>query len=333
MAKREPICTPSAPRASAAAIWAPVAMPPAAMTGMSTAATHSGTSTMVVISSRPLCPPASKPSQTTASQPASSHLTARAGLATTCTTVQPASFRGPTTFLGEPAEVKKIFTPSSRAISTHSRAVRVKQGNVHPEGLARSGRGPCGSGRGTGPGRMLPAPIRPRPPAFGHRGGQLGAAVVDHAALDDGMLDAEQIADPVVSARRLVIMGSICQKLIGPHDSPTRGFMQQCRLSSLGDYEYPGAGLYTMVGRPFQQRRSRCHAHSAVDLYSPSDSILPSGPVLLLAGCHEHRPTVIIERGQLLLIPALCSQVDHHREAKFQFMLDSYGQDRLPCTP
>ena len=53
-AKRDPICTPAAPRTIAAAICAPVAMPPAATTGIDTAATHRGTSTMVVSSSRPL---------------------------------------------------------------------------------------------------------------------------------------------------------------------------------------------------------------------------------------------------------------------------------------
>ena len=59
ISQAEPIHTPAAPRASAAAIWRPQPMPPAASTGTCapTASTISGTSTMVAIS--PVCPPAS----------------------------------------------------------------------------------------------------------------------------------------------------------------------------------------------------------------------------------------------------------------------------------
>ena len=65
----EPHHTPSAPRASAAAIWRPRAMPPAASTGTgATASTTSGTSTIVATS--PVWPPASVPCATIRSTPA-----------------------------------------------------------------------------------------------------------------------------------------------------------------------------------------------------------------------------------------------------------------------
>ncbi len=116
-AKRLPTCTPSAPRAKAASICLPVPMPPAAMTGISTVFRTNGTSTIVVVSSKPLCPPASNPSATTASTPASCALTANLVLATTCTTVMPCSLNNVVYFLGLPAEVKTIFTFSRKTIS------------------------------------------------------------------------------------------------------------------------------------------------------------------------------------------------------------------------
>ena len=59
VSQAEPIHTPAAPRASAATIWRPEPIPPAASTGTCppTASTISGTSTMLAIS--PVCPPAS----------------------------------------------------------------------------------------------------------------------------------------------------------------------------------------------------------------------------------------------------------------------------------
>src|SRR6266851_3234575 len=65
----DPHHTPSAPRARAAAIWRPEAIPPAASTGVgATASTTSGTRTIVAIS--PVCPPASVPWATMRSAPA-----------------------------------------------------------------------------------------------------------------------------------------------------------------------------------------------------------------------------------------------------------------------
>ena len=88
--KRVPHCTPSAPSAKAASIPRPSTMPPAAMTGIETAAATDGTSAIVV--SSPICPPASVPSATTASAPRRSMRAARAEEATTGTTFTPASF-------------------------------------------------------------------------------------------------------------------------------------------------------------------------------------------------------------------------------------------------
>ena len=67
LAKTVPIWIPFAPSMNAAAIPLPSAIPPAAITGIFTASTTCGTSTIVV--SSPICPPASHPSATTASAP------------------------------------------------------------------------------------------------------------------------------------------------------------------------------------------------------------------------------------------------------------------------
>lgn len=95
----------------------PVAMPPAASSGSETAARTWGTSTIVEVSSRPLCPPASKPSATTASTPASSLLRAKAELETTWATLQPASCSRAVHRFGLPAEVKTTGTRSSMITS------------------------------------------------------------------------------------------------------------------------------------------------------------------------------------------------------------------------
>jgi hypothetical protein len=114
--KRLPICTPSAPNTMVASILLPVAMPPAAISGISIAARTAGIRQSVVVSSRPLCPPASKPSATTASTPASWHLMANFALDTTCTTVMPASLSFCVQVLGLPAEVNTMGTFSSSMV-------------------------------------------------------------------------------------------------------------------------------------------------------------------------------------------------------------------------
>ena len=89
--KRDPSWTPSAPSTMAATIDRPSCKPPAAMTGTSHASDTAGTRHMVVVSSRPLWPPASKPSATTASTPAAWAFRANFTLLTTWTTLMPCS--------------------------------------------------------------------------------------------------------------------------------------------------------------------------------------------------------------------------------------------------
>ena len=112
-AKSVPIWTPSAPSACAASMARPLPIPPAASNGSDVARRTCGMSAIVVVSSRPLWPPASKPSATTASTPASSHLRAKRLLETTWATVTPASWSIGVNRLGLPAEVNTIFTPLS----------------------------------------------------------------------------------------------------------------------------------------------------------------------------------------------------------------------------
>ena len=116
-AKRVPICTPSAPRVMAATTDFPEDIPPAAITGREQDSTTLGIKVSVVVSSRPLCPPASNPSATTAFTPASSHFFANSALLITCTTVMPCDFNKGVHFFGFPAEVKTILTPSWMIIS------------------------------------------------------------------------------------------------------------------------------------------------------------------------------------------------------------------------
>ena len=80
---RVPICTPSAPRAKAAAIEGPSLMPPAAMMGTSTRERTSGSSTMVETGLGFLKPPPSPPSTTRPSTPASIALSAMSRVGTT----------------------------------------------------------------------------------------------------------------------------------------------------------------------------------------------------------------------------------------------------------
>ena len=110
---RVPICTPSAPRAKAAAIVAPSTMPPAAMIGTSTRERTSGSSTIVATGVGLLNPPPSPPSTTSPSTPASTALSAAASVGTTWYTVRPASLRMLVYFVGEPADVVTNLTPWS----------------------------------------------------------------------------------------------------------------------------------------------------------------------------------------------------------------------------
>jgi len=74
--KRVPIQMPSAPRARAATSPWPLPKPPQATTGTFRAAVAAGISTSPGVSFSPGCPPHSKPSMVTASQPNFSALSA-----------------------------------------------------------------------------------------------------------------------------------------------------------------------------------------------------------------------------------------------------------------
>ena len=89
---RVPICTPSAPSTSAAAIERPSHTPPAAMIGTSTRDAISGSSTIVDAPVGALKPPPSLPSTTSPSTPASTAFNAPRNDGTTWNTVMPASF-------------------------------------------------------------------------------------------------------------------------------------------------------------------------------------------------------------------------------------------------
>ena len=108
---RVPSCTPSAPRARAAAMVGPSTKPPAAITGTSTLETTSGRSTIVETGRGLLKPPPSPPSTMSPSTPASTAFSAPTRFGTTWKTVSPASLRAPVYFVGEPAEVVTNVTP------------------------------------------------------------------------------------------------------------------------------------------------------------------------------------------------------------------------------
>ncbi len=81
------------PECKCSSMARPLAMPPAAITGMVTAFFTSGTNTMVVVSSRALWPPASNPLPPRHRILQSCALVANRELPTTCTTVQPFFFQ------------------------------------------------------------------------------------------------------------------------------------------------------------------------------------------------------------------------------------------------
>ena len=160
--KRVPICTPCAPSINAAAKPLPSAMPPAAITGMSTASTTWGTSVMVVAD--PICPPLSMPSATTASAPARSISFAMATLATTGITFTPAAFHISMNLAGLPAPVVTTSTPSSTITLATSSALGLSSMTLTPIGFEVSSRALriCSLTMSAG---ALAAPMMPSPPA------------------------------------------------------------------------------------------------------------------------------------------------------------------------
>ena len=140
-------------------------MPPAASRGSEVARRTCGMRVRVVVSSLPLCPPASKPSATMASTPASSHLRANLLLDTTWATLMPASCSTGVNLLGLPAEVNTMDTfsstrmPISRSISGYISGTFTPHGRSVVSFIFRM----C-SARVSG--CIDPAPSRPSPPAL-----------------------------------------------------------------------------------------------------------------------------------------------------------------------
>ena len=138
-------------------------MPPAAITGISTASTTCGTRVIVVAD--PICPPDSVPSATTASAPAFCIIFARATLATTGTTLIPAAFHISMYLPGLPAPVVTTLMPSSTTTCATSSAYGLSSMIFTPNGLSVSFFASRICVRTTSPG-ALAAPISPRPPAL-----------------------------------------------------------------------------------------------------------------------------------------------------------------------
>ena len=143
----------------------PDPIPPAAINGTVVICLTAGIRHRVVVSSRPLCPPASNPSATMASTPASSHLAANLVLATTWATMIPCSCRCSVQVFGFPAEVKTIFTPSSITILIRMSISGYISGMFTPKGLSVAALHFCMCSRKVS-GCMEPAPISPSPPAL-----------------------------------------------------------------------------------------------------------------------------------------------------------------------
>ncbi len=138
-------------------------MPTAAINGRRHCAATFGINAIVVVSSRPLCPPASKPSATTASHPASSHFKANAALLTTCATFIPCPFRKDVHFFGLPADVNTTFTPSSTSMPINASISGYNKGTFTPHGLSVASfmRRMCSRNVS---GCIEPAPSKPSPP-------------------------------------------------------------------------------------------------------------------------------------------------------------------------
>jgi hypothetical protein len=153
-----PSCTPSAPRARAAAMVGPSRKPPAAMTGRSKAVVTAGTRTMVDTGRGLLKPPPSPPSTISPSTPAATAFSAARTVGTTWKTVRPASFSGPVYRVGLPAEVVTkrtpwattkstmapgsatkawaMFTPKGRSVRSFIRAISRRTASSSPEDVS-----------------------------------------------------------------------------------------------------------------------------------------------------------------------------------------------------
>ena len=160
--KRVPICTPTAPNANIATKARPSAIPPAAITGSSTASTTCGTSAKVV--TLPTWPPLSSPSAIMASTPTLANRLANATAETTGITLAPDALKRSMYFPGFPAPVVITGTFSSQTAATHSSTKGERSIKLTPKGFVVCAFTCRICSRRRSPG-ILPAPITPRPPA------------------------------------------------------------------------------------------------------------------------------------------------------------------------
>ena len=128
-----PIWIPEAPKALAAARPLPSANPPAATTGILTAAVTIGTRTIVV--TFPIKPPDSMPSAMIISAPTASILSAAFSVGTTGATLTPAFFNCSIYDAGFPPPVVIRATPSSQTASMISGTLGINKAILTPKGL------------------------------------------------------------------------------------------------------------------------------------------------------------------------------------------------------
>src|SRR5919204_1567778 len=133
--KRVPSCTASAPSASIAAMPAPSAIPPLAMTGSFVTCSTRRTSPSVPTSEGGGCPPASAPSTTSASTPAASALRACSTEATTWNHFVPTARKRAKCSRGPPCDATITGMRASNAMSSISRAFGLLSGMFTPYGF------------------------------------------------------------------------------------------------------------------------------------------------------------------------------------------------------
>jgi hypothetical protein len=132
--KRVPMAMPAAPYASAATSPRPSWKPPAATTGMATASTTCGSSTVVATS--PVWPPPSPPCTITASAPQAATFSACRRAPTEGTTTTPASFSSAISSREGARAKDATRTPSSTMIRTRSPASSASARRFTPNGAS-----------------------------------------------------------------------------------------------------------------------------------------------------------------------------------------------------
>ena len=197
--KRVPMLTPSAPSASAATSERPSAMPPEAITGMFTASTVAGSSTISVTSSSPGWPAHSKPSMQITSTPSRAAVTRvadrgalvdhlDAGGLEVRQVVDRAAARGLD-------DLDAALDDRLAIVVVGDRVQRRQQRQVHAERLVGELAGLLDLRLQLLGGREQVGDDEAQRAGVGHRGHQLAVADAGHAAHHDRRLDAEHLGD------------------------------------------------------------------------------------------------------------------------------------------